>query len=77
MQRYQAAELVRALDWPSYLNTHQVRWELCNVERADQELEPLPPLDQQAIKNEWMAWRADFIQWYALQGIVPPVDTVS
>ena|SRR5215831_11282612 len=77
MQRYHAAELLQAIDWQGYQVARQVLWEAKNIDRASQELEPLPPPDPQAVKAEWITWRASLIQQYALQGIIPPIDTVS
>jgi len=77
MQRYQAAQLLLAMDGRTYHVARQVLWEADNIERDMQELAPLPPLDQQQVKDEWLTWHTGLIQQYALQGIIPTADTDS
>jgi len=77
MQRFQAAQLLQAMDWRTYQVAQQALWEHANIERDMQELAPVPPFDQQQIKDDWLQWQTGLIQQYGLQGVILPNDHIS
>ena len=77
IQRYRALTLLQALSWDDYLRIAQTIREAKEIDLLEQDPVPLPPLDEDLLKTEWLQWRSGLIQRYQLEGLVPENPTTS
>ena len=77
IQRGQALTLLQAVSWADYLYAEQVRREAWEIDLLEQDPAPLPPLDEDPLKAEWVQWRNGLIQDYQLERLVPENPTTS
>lgn len=71
LRRYQALLFVHAFPWETWLRMVRVAHEVVDADPGvDTAGAPTAPLDEAAVRAEWLRWRAETIRRYRLGGLV-------